>query len=128
MKRVTGIGGLFIKAKDPQVLAAWYQKHLGIAFGNQSYSALSWKDDPQADNAVTVFSFFGESTQYFEPSKRDFMFNFRVLDLDNLLITLRDEGVRVMPETETMEGIGKFGWILDPEGNKVELWEPVFVS
>lgn len=123
MKRVTGIGGIFFKATDPKALAAWYQKHLHLDFGDNLYIALSWKEDKHSDPA-TVFSFFTEDTNYFQPSVKPFMINFRVEKLDTLLETLRKEGVKVLDETQTMDGIGKFGWIVDPEGNKIELWEP----
>lgn len=125
MKRVTGLGGMFFKAKDPKALAAWYEKHLGINFGGNTYCALNWEDDPKPDKTgITVFSIFNEGSDYFSPSTQPFMFNFRVENLDALLTTLQDEGVNVMEETQSMEGLGKFGWIVDPEGNKVELWEP----
>ncbi|MDX1942475.1 MAG: VOC family protein [Saprospiraceae bacterium] len=123
MKRVTGIGGVFFKAKDPKALAAWYQKHLHLEFGDQPYVALHWKNDEHPE-PVSVFSFFTEQTDYFKPSEKPFMINFRVENLDALLAALREEGVQVMEATETMEGIGKFGWIVDPEGNKIELWQP----
>jgi predicted enzyme related to lactoylglutathione lyase len=125
MKRVTGLGGAFFKAKDPKALAAWYEKHLGINFGGNTYGVLFWDEDPKPDKrGTTVFSVFPDNTEYFAPSKNAFMFNLRVENLDWLLDTLKTEGVQVMDDTQTMEGIGKFGWIVDPEGNKVELWEP----
>lgn len=125
MKRVTGMGGAFFKAKDPKALAAWYEKHLGLNFGGNSYSVLNWEDDPKYDKTgATVFSIFNADTDYFAPSSQSFMFNFRVADLDTLLNTLKGEGANVVDQTQTMEGIGKFGWVIDPEGNKIELWEP----
>jgi len=123
MKRVTGIGGIFLTAKEPKVLAAWYQKHLHLDFGENVYSVLPWKNDEHSE-PMSVFSFFEEQPDYFLPSKKPFMINFRVENLDALLATLREEGVQVMDATETMDGIGKFGWIVDPEGNKIELWQP----
>ncbi len=125
MKRVTGLGGAFFKAKDPKALAAWYDKHLGLNFGDNAYSVLFWDEDPKPDKRGTsVFSIFDDNTQYFAPSTNAFMFNLRVEDLDWLLATLKDEGVQVQGDSQFMEGIGKFGWVVDPEGNKIELWEP----
>lgn len=129
MKRVTGIGGAFFKAKDPKALAAWYEKHLGLNFGGNTYCALHWDEDPKPDKRGTsVFSIFSADSQYFAPSSNAFMFNLRVENVEWLLNTLKEEGVQVMEETENMEGIGKFGWIVDPEGNKIELWEPAKVE
>ncbi len=125
MKRVTGIGGAFFKARDTKALAAWYDKHLGLSFGENGYHVFFWDEDPKPDTrGTTVFSMFKQETKYFEPSTNAFMFNLRVENLDWLLQTLRDEGVQVMEQTENMDGVGKFGWIIDPEGNKIELWEP----
>ena len=125
MERVTGIGGVFIKAKDPKGLAAWYQKHLGINFEGQTYVSFKW-DNPHHPTlpGSSVFSFFSQETKYFAPSESCVMMNFRVKDLSNLLQTLKNEGVTVVGEM-TEEEYGKFGWVVDPEGNKVELWEPV---
>lgn len=120
MKRVIGIGGIFFKANDPQMLAAWYEKHLGIQFGGKTYTDFQFRE---RENGWTAFSFFAADTQYFDPSAKEFMFNLRVENLDDLLIALRNEGVRVFDEREDGE-YGKFGWILDPENNKIELWEP----
>lgn len=120
MKRVTGIGGIFFKAKNPEELAAWYEKHLGVPFGGNIYTSFTW----DKVGGTTVFSIFPKDTDYYAPSTKEFMFNFRVDDLDELLLVLKEEGVEVVGETEEYE-YGKFGWILDPEGNKIELWEPV---
>jgi catechol 2,3-dioxygenase-like lactoylglutathione lyase family enzyme len=120
MKRVTGIGGVFFKASDPQKLAAWYERHLGIEFGGKVYTDFQFQEK---EKGWTAFSFFDAGTKYFEPSEKEFMINLRVEDLDRLLTLLRAEGVHVFDETEDGE-YGKFGWILDPEGNKVELWQP----
>lgn len=125
MKRVTGLGGVFFKAKDPKALAVWYDKHLGFSFGDNLYHTFFWDEDPQPEErAFSAFSVFKADTQYFAPSAQPFMFNLRVENLDELLQILKQEGVQVMDETEAMEGIGKFGWIIDPEGNKIELWQP----
>jgi predicted enzyme related to lactoylglutathione lyase len=125
MQKVTGIGGVFIKSKDVKALAAWYDKHLGFSFGGNSYVNFKWvNEDNPAVPGNTVFSFFKKESTYFDPSASPFMINFRVKDLVALLETLKGEGVEVVGEMMEEE-YGKFGWILDPEGNKIELWEPV---
>ena len=120
MKRVTGIGGIFFKAKDPKKLGEWYQKHLGVPFDGNPYASLI----SEGAGETTVFSMFPEDTDYYEPSKKPFMFNLRVDDLHALLKVLKEEGVEVIDKTEEYS-YGKFGWIVDPEGNKIELWEPI---
>ena len=120
MKKVTGIGGIFFKAKDPEQLRAWYRKHLGIESESWGFT-FSWQDDPQKDGGQTVWSVFPADTKHFEPSHSSFMINFRVEDLDWLLTQLRAEGVDSKMEASEF---GKFGWIMDPEGNRIELWEP----
>ena len=119
MKRATGIGGFFFKSEDPEKLSQWYEKHLGISFDKATHGALEWNEE----GGMTVFSMFPKDTNYFNSSDKDFMFNFRVDDLEKLLEKLKTEGVTVMDKVEKYE-YGKFGWILDPEGNKIELWEP----
>jgi len=124
MKRVTGIGGIFFRAKDPVALRAWYSKHLGIEVTEWGGAVFPWADE--AGNAIkgtTVWSVNGLDNDYFEPSKASFMVNYRVADLAALLQALRDEGCNVLEKTDASE-LGKFGWVIDPEGNKVELWEP----
>jgi predicted enzyme related to lactoylglutathione lyase len=121
MKRAIGIGGMFFKSKNPKELAAWYEKHLGIQFGGNTYTAFPFQEK---EKGAIVFSFFDADTEYFRPSEKEFMINLRVENLSALLEVLRSEGVHVFDETEEYE-YGKFGWILDPEGNKIELWEPV---
>lgn len=121
MKRVTGIGGIFFKAKHPKELAAWYEKHLGIDFGGKVYADLQFQEK---ETGWMAFSLFDTETKYFEPSNKEFMINLRVDDLDVLLKVLREEGVHVFDETEDGD-YGKFGWILDIEGNKIELWQPI---
>ena len=124
MEKVTGIGGVFIKAKDVKSLTAWYQKHLGIEFGDNNYVTFKWLNkDPEAPGN-TVFSFFKEDTDYFSPAEKPFMINFRVSDLDALLEQLQKDGVEIAGEKQDY-GYGKFGWIMDPEGNKIELWQPI---
>lgn len=125
MQKVTGIGGIFFKAKDIKSLAAWYQKHLGIEFGNNTYVDFKWVNENNPGvPGHTVFSFFKEDTTYFNPADKSFMINLRVKSLDDLLIELQQEGVEIIGEVEVFE-YGKFGWIMDPEGNKIELWEPL---
>jgi predicted enzyme related to lactoylglutathione lyase len=119
MERVTGIGGVFIKSKDPKALCEWYQKHLGISFEGGTYVQFKWNGE-----GSTVFSFFKQDSKYFEPSVSSVMINFRVKDLVKLLEALKEEGVTIVGEMTEAE-YGKFGWVMDPEGNKIELWEAV---
>jgi len=121
MKRATGIGGIFFKATNPKELAAWYEKHLGIEFGGKVYADFQFQE---REKGWTAFSLFEADTKYFEPSAKQYMINLRVENLDELLKVLREEGVHVFDETEDGD-YGKFGWILDPEGNKIELWQPI---
>ncbi len=124
MKRVSGIGGIFFKAKDPKALCAWYQKHLEIDVQDWGGTAFTWTD--AAGNPVkgsTVWSIGAADGNQFAPSKSTFMVNYRVEDLDALLQVLREEGCNVLEKADDSE-YGKFGWVMDPEGNKVELWQP----
>lgn len=124
MNKVTGIGGIFIKAKDPTTLAAWYRDNLGIDFGENTYANFEWINEPDNDTPViTVISFFKEESEHFDPSKSNCMINLRVKDLHTLLRELIHKGVNVIDKTEYYS-YGSFGWIMDPEGNKIELWEP----
>lgn len=124
MKRVTGLGGIFFKSKDPEKLSAWYEKHLGLKAHPPAPVRFPWREanDPRR-TGYTVFAPFPADTKYFEPSQASFMLNFRVANLDALLDSLREEGVTVDPKIEDYE-YGRFGWILDPDGNRIELWEP----
>jgi catechol 2,3-dioxygenase-like lactoylglutathione lyase family enzyme len=119
MKRVIGLGGVFFKAKDPKALYEWYREHLGIE-GAEGTGAM-WSDD--SAGVVNVWSIFPEDTKYFGLRQSGFMVNFRVDDLHELLKALRAEGVTVDDKVEEYD-YGKFAWIVDPEGNRVELWEP----
>ncbi len=122
MKRVTGIGGIFIRASDPDALRAWYREHLGIDVQAWGGAAFRWVDDsgdPQP--GATIWSIGDGST--FQPSRAAFMVNYRVDNLHALLKALRSEGCRVLDQIEESE-FGSFGWVMDPEGNKVELWQP----
>ena len=121
-KRVTGIGGLFFKSKDPKASKNWYKKHLD--FNTDDYGCTFWWKDKEGNDASTQWSPFKQDTNYFEPSKKDFMFNYRVEDLETLIKNLRDEGVTIVDDMQTYE-YGKFAWILDNENNKIELWEPI---
>lgn len=124
MKRVTGIGGIFIKSADPAAMRDWYSSHLGINTDKYGTS-FEWRHSENPENkGYTVWSPFQENTKYFEPSKKDFMLNFRVENLVELVEILKKEGVVVLDEIEVFE-YGKFVHILDNEGNKIELWEPV---
>jgi predicted enzyme related to lactoylglutathione lyase len=116
MKRVTGIGGIFFHAKDPAALRAWYQAHLGIdvqAWGGTAFEPMG----------ATIWSIGAAGPESFAPSTAPFMINYRVDDLAAVLQALRDEGCNVLEKVDDSE-YGKFGWVMDPEGNKVELWEP----
>jgi predicted enzyme related to lactoylglutathione lyase len=124
-KRVTGLGGIFFKCREPQKLKEWYRDHLG--FGITEWGAtFVWGDSDPAKKTVsrTEWSPFKEDTTHFAPSDLPYMFNYRVDDLENLLATLRSENVEVVGEMQTYP-YGKFGWIVDPEKRKIELWEPI---
>ena len=124
MKRVTGIGGVFFKAKDAAALRAWYQQHLGVDVQSWGGAAFSWTDDEGKPLAGTTAWSIGDlASDHFAPSNAPFMINYRVADLHGLLKALRDEGCTVLDKVDEYE-FGKFGWVIDPEGNKVELWEP----
>ncbi len=122
-KKVTGIGGIFFKCKDPQKMKEWYQAHLGLNT-NQYGAIFEWYQGADSTRkGFTTWSPFKETTRYFEPSTKDFMINYRVVDLEALARELTKGGVSIVDTIETYD-YGKFVHILDPEGNKVELWEP----
>lgn len=121
MNRVTGIGGIFFSAKDPVALRAWYQKHLGVDVQDWGGACFLWGDESPKTTGRTIWSIGGGD--YFKPSTSNFMINYRVADLASLLKALREEGCDVLDKTDDSE-YGKFGWVMDPEGNKVELWQP----
>jgi predicted enzyme related to lactoylglutathione lyase len=124
MKRVTGIGGIFFKSKDPAALKEWYRRHLDIEPGAGGAVAFEWREKDKPDEiGMTVWAPFREDTKYFEPSKASFMINYRVEDLAAVLAALRAEGVTVAEEPQDSE-YGRFGWVMDPEGNRLELWQP----
>jgi predicted enzyme related to lactoylglutathione lyase len=125
MRRVTGLGGIFFKAEKPEEMYEWYEKHLGITReADGSGVIFPWRhaDDPEHPG-MTVWSIFPHHTRYFEPGKASFMVNYRVDDLDARLAALREEGVEIDPKRGD-EAYGRFAWITDPEGNRIELWEP----
>ena len=124
MKRVTGIGGVFFKSKDPKALGEWYRTHLGLNVEQWGGVAFQWvTPDNPAGAGTTIWNPFKEDTTYFAPSTASFMINFRVDDLHALLGALRAEGCDVDAKVDESE-YGKFGWVQDPEGNRVELWQP----
>lgn len=124
-ERVSGIGGVFFKARDPKSLAAWYRQSLGIDLAaGAPYALFRWRErDDSSREGTTVWSLFASDTKYFAPSAAPFMINYRVRNLDAMLAQLRALGVAV--DAKVVEDFnGKFTWIVDPEGNKIELWEP----
>ena len=122
--RVTGIGGIFFKAANPAKLGAWYKKHLGLPVESWGGCQFSWRETSNPRKmGHTVWSPFEAKTKYFNPSKKPFMINYRVPDLQRVLSELKKERVWVDPKTEESE-FGKFGWIMDCDGNRIELWEP----
>ena len=121
MKKVTGIGGIFFKSTDPDKLREWYRQHLGIE-AEKWGCVFNWQDDPRGASGMTTWAPFAADTKYFEPSEKPFMINFRVDDLNALVAELRAEGVEVLKVEESE--FGKFSWVMDPEGNRIELWEP----
>lgn len=124
MKRVTGIGGVFFKSKDPKALCEWYRKHLGLAVEEWGGVAFRWaSEDNPGGIGSTIWSPFAADATYFAPSTEPFMVNYRVHDLHALLAALRAEGCAVDDKVEESE-YGKFGWVMDPEGRRIELWQP----
>lgn len=125
MAKVTGIGGVFFKSKgNGAALAAWYQGHLGMTLEDFGGAILRWPDDRAEDRGLTVWHVADSDSKWFSPSHSVFMINYRVDDLGEMLAQLRAGGVEVVGGPESHEN-GKFAWIMDPDGNKVELWEPM---
>lgn len=123
VNKVTGIGGIFFKCKDPKKMKEWYQTHLGLNT-NQYGAVFEWRQGADTTKkGFTQWSPFAETTKYFEPSTKDFMINYRVEDMEVLVDQLKKEGVTITDKIETVE-YGRFVHIIDVEGNKVELWEP----
>ncbi|HZE89365.1 MAG TPA: VOC family protein [Verrucomicrobiae bacterium] len=122
--RVTGIGGVFFKAKDPALLGAWYRDHLGLDVQSWGGTSFPWRDTEEPKRkGSTAWCLFPATTNYFEPSAAPFMVNYRVADLDAVLAALRAEGCAVDARVEESD-LGRFGWVMDPEGNRIELWQP----
>jgi predicted enzyme related to lactoylglutathione lyase len=124
MARVTGIGGVFFKSTtDHQALAAWYEQNLGLKLEPWGGAILSWADDKADDKGLTVWHAAAKDTEWFAPSRASFMINYRVDDMAGMLEQLKRNGVEIVKGPESHEN-GTFAWVMDPDGNKVELWEP----
>jgi predicted enzyme related to lactoylglutathione lyase len=125
MAKITGIGGVFIKSKgDSAALAAWYQKNLGMPLVFGEMAILRWPNDQAEDKGSTAWKVATKDTDWFSPSDSTFMINYRVDNLGEMIAHLRENGVEILKGPESHEN-GKFAWLMDPEGNKVELWEPM---
>jgi catechol 2,3-dioxygenase-like lactoylglutathione lyase family enzyme len=124
-ERVTGIGGVFFKARDAKALSTWYREKLGISLRPDGhFSVFEWRERVEPGRAgTTVWSLFPADSKYFAPSQATFMINYRVRDLNRMLAQLREQGVAVDAKVSE-EFNGKFAWVLDPEGHKIELWQP----
>ena len=124
MKRVTGIGGIFFKAQNPDKLRSWYETHLGMPIESWGGMQFHWRrdEDPQS-RGYTVWTLFKADSRYFDPSEKPFMINYRVENLAEVLAALKSEGVTGDEKIEDSE-YGRFAWVMDPEGNRIELWEP----
>ena len=123
MPQVTGLGGVFFKSDDPEKLYQWYEQHLGMKREPHGQGGtFRWRDE-EGNEAVTAWAIFPKDTKYFNPSPAPFMLNYRVDDLDGLLEALGKAGVKIDPKREDFE-YGRFAWIIDPDGNRIELWEP----
>lgn len=124
MARITGIGGVFLKTRtDSKALAVWYRDHLGLQLEEWGGAVLKWPEDPAGDGGLTVWHLADRDSDWFSPSESSFMINYRVDDLDGMLAQLAEAGVAPVAGPESHEN-GRFAWIMDPDGNKVELWEP----
>ena len=124
MARITGIGGVFFKSRnDNKALATWYEEHLGLHLEDFGGAVLRWPQDTAEDHGVTVWHVAEKDSEWFSPSASSFMINYRVDDMDALIAQLKHAGVAIVQGPESAEN-GTFAWILDPDGNKVELWEP----
>ena len=124
MAKVTGIGGVFFKTNaDHKALAAWYQEHLGIVLEDFGGAVLNWQLDTSEDKGLTVWHVADRDSDWFSPSESTFMINYRVDDLEAMVEQLTAAGIDILQGPEYHEN-GAFAWIMDPEGNKIELWEP----
>ena len=124
MARVTGIGGVFLRSTDPKATAKWYAEHLGITLSDFNGTAFQWSDEVPAGTGMTAWSAFPQDTSYFGEGPQPFMINYRVDDLDALLASLSAAGVWIDPKREDAS-YGRFAWIKDGDGNRVELWQPL---
>ncbi len=124
MKRVKGIGGIFFKSKDPQAMNAWYREHLGFKVNEYGSLFQGREFDNPEEKTLLQWAPFKNDTDYFDPCQKEFMINYRVEDLESLLTALKSEGVEIVTELKSYP-YGKFAHIMDPEGNKIELWEPI---
>jgi predicted enzyme related to lactoylglutathione lyase len=125
MAKVTGIGGVFFKSTtDHKKLAEWYRQNLGLQLESWGGAILKWTDDKSDDQGVTVWNAAEKDTQWFSPSASSFMINYRIDSMSEMLAQLQQNGVEILKGPESHEN-GKFAWLLDPDGNKVELWEPM---
>jgi predicted enzyme related to lactoylglutathione lyase len=124
MAKVTGIGGVFFKARsDDKALAAWYKTHLGLVLEDFGGAILHWQKDAADDKGLTVWHVAESDTQWFEPSNSSFMINYRIDDMEGMVEQLKAGGIDILKGPESAEN-GMFAWIMDPDGNKIELWEP----
>ena len=122
LEKVTGIGGIFFRVRDPAGMSAWYREHLGVC-GTEGHADFVWREHERPDQVGrTIWSLFPADTDYFGPYRPAFMINYRVTNLDRLLEQLRAKGIAV--EKVEDYDYGRFAWITDPEGNRIELWEP----
>lgn len=123
MAKITGIGGVFFKSRNPAALSAWYQQHLGMTLEVWGGAVLKWPEDRAEDGGLTVWNLAERESEWFSPSESSFMINYRVDDLEGMLAQLRAGGIEAVAGPEAHEN-GRFAWIMDPDGNKLELWEP----
>ena len=124
MARVTGIGGVFLRSKDSKALAKWYAEHLGIQLSDFNGTAFQWSDEVPAGTGMTAWSAFPQDTQYFGEGQQAAMINYRVDDLDSLLAKLAAAGVWIDPKRDD-QSYGRFAWVKDCDGNRLELWQPL---
>ena len=124
MARVTGIGGIFLRARDPKALSQWYADNLGVKLSDYGGATFLWTDEVPATTGMTTWSLFPSDTKYFGSPTQQAMVNYRVDDLDALLDQLKAAGVTIDPKREDTD-YGRFAWITDPEGNRIELWQPL---